>query len=163
MSHMLRSFLRQTPRCGGRDTANVTDKQHRERTHQDGCLGSTPACLRAQKHRIDGARPGSCEVCKWLRSGPLRTHPRWINSTRRKFLFPFHTLEGCCRELLQLCHSCYFPEIQSYMHPRRYLHKYINICLRTPRCTCTPRIYLFLFILPFRNYCQPLHNTLLFH
>lgn len=96
MSHMLRSFLRQMPCWGQRDTANVTDGQHWERTDRHVCLGSVCKCLSAHKYRIDGAQSVSCKVCKCLKRGPLKMCPRWINSGRWKFLSPFHILEGRC-------------------------------------------------------------------
>lgn len=145
MSHMLRSFLRQMPRCSQRDAANMTDGQHRDRTDQDMCLGSTQKCLCAHKYRIDDARSVSCKVCKCLERGPLKMCPRWINTGRWQFLSPSHILEGRCCELHWLRHSHYLPEIHSYMHPHRYIYKVINIRLHTPTCTCTPHIYVFIY------------------
>lgn len=146
LSHMLRSFLRQMPRCSQRDTANMTDGQHRDRTDQDMCLGSTQKCLCAHKYRIDDARSVSCKVCKCLERGPLKMCPRWINTGRWQFLSPSHILEGRCCELHWLCHSHYLPEIHSYMHPRRYIYKVINIFLHAPTCTCTPHIYICFYL-----------------
>ena len=71
-SHMLRPFLRRMPHCGQRDTAKVTDGQHRERTDQDACLRSTRSCRCAHKYRTDGAQSASCKVPKYLKRGPWK-------------------------------------------------------------------------------------------
>lgn len=122
-SHVLRSFHWQVPCCGQRDAANMTDGQHRERTDQDVCLGSTQKCLCAHKYRIDGSPPVSCKVCKCLKRGPWKMRPGWINSGRWKFLPPFHILERNAAV-----------NFSGYILPITCL-RFIAICIRTDTYT----------------------------